>query len=349
MCYRRINPSKHENTCNIRDDNANELDNKKIDVNAQISAITSILELTFNILFLIFVVDNEGITMYNLSVAIILYDIILPYVFLMNTSHNKKRIVELGWENVFKNILGMSNNSVEQTTTRILDKKRTRTFTSDSRVQRKKKLKRNDSIKVFATPSSSQIQSKEDDSSSSVVLFNSGSSTCTHAEMNRCVILGAKESLKQNDYDKLINRIVSSMINFENDEKNYISCLKKLLNAQNSHIAGQVLTDIELEDEFPLVCKQIHRDRKKGPRCKGKYSKSLHPQESMNVQLPNSCNYQEENKIDIIPLRLKGELRDRIIMRREILKHIYKSCDRDKTFRLIENLIDLEEGFVQDD
>ena len=32
--------------------------------------------------------------------------VILPYVFLMNTSHNKNRVIEHGWTNVFNNILG---------------------------------------------------------------------------------------------------------------------------------------------------------------------------------------------------------------------------------------------------
>ena len=31
----------------------------------------------------------------------------------MNTSQNKNRIIELGWKNVLKNIIGLFNNSVE--------------------------------------------------------------------------------------------------------------------------------------------------------------------------------------------------------------------------------------------
>ena len=40
----------------------------------------------------------------------ILYLIILPYAFLMNTSHNKNQIIEHGWINVVKNMT--VNNSV---------------------------------------------------------------------------------------------------------------------------------------------------------------------------------------------------------------------------------------------
>ena len=199
---------------------------------------------------------------------------------------------------------------------------------------------------MFATSSSSQIQVHEEDCSSSVVLFNAEPSNGKYAEAPHCVSQDAKEVLNQDDYSKLINRIASCMIHYENDEKIYMSYLKKLLDVQNSHIAGQLLTDIEIQDEFPLVCKENHRDRKKEPRCKGKYSKSLAAHDSINVQLPSSCNNQEENRVDLIPLRLKGELRDRIIMRREILELIYKSFNRDNTYGLIEDLIDLEESFV---
>ena len=32
--------------------------------------------------------------------------VVIPYLFLMNTSYNKYRVVEFGWKNVLKNILG---------------------------------------------------------------------------------------------------------------------------------------------------------------------------------------------------------------------------------------------------
>ena len=38
----------------------------------------------------------------------IMYLILLPRVFLMNTSYNKSRIIEHGWRNIFKNTFGLS-------------------------------------------------------------------------------------------------------------------------------------------------------------------------------------------------------------------------------------------------
>ena len=39
----------------------------------------------------------------------IVYLIVLPRVFLMNTSHNRHRIIEHGWRNVLRNTLGISS------------------------------------------------------------------------------------------------------------------------------------------------------------------------------------------------------------------------------------------------
>ena len=36
----------------------------------------------------------------------LLYFVILPYTFLMNTRYNKNRVVEEGWKNVLRNVIG---------------------------------------------------------------------------------------------------------------------------------------------------------------------------------------------------------------------------------------------------
>ena len=45
--------------------------------------------------------------------TIIVYSILLPLAFLMNTSHNKTRILEYGWRNVLRNLLGMKQQTQE--------------------------------------------------------------------------------------------------------------------------------------------------------------------------------------------------------------------------------------------
>ena len=40
--------------------------------------------------------------------GMLIYMILLPRAFLMNTSHNKRRIIERGWKNCLRNTLGLS-------------------------------------------------------------------------------------------------------------------------------------------------------------------------------------------------------------------------------------------------
>ena len=79
---------------------------KKVEVNAQVTAIVSLFEFLGNVSHLFLLIYFKGTSYISLFHAISLYHIVLPYSFLMNTSENKNRIIEKGWIIVFKNILG---------------------------------------------------------------------------------------------------------------------------------------------------------------------------------------------------------------------------------------------------
>ena len=87
---------------------------RKVLVNAQVTAMISTLE------SLCFVIHVAGVaiigektttTIFLIMVFyMVLFLLLLPYSFLMNTSHNKNRIVEHGWKNVIRNLT--VNNSI---------------------------------------------------------------------------------------------------------------------------------------------------------------------------------------------------------------------------------------------
>ena len=81
-------------------------------VNAQVTAMVSLLELLSNVTYIIIVYFTVKTSYTTLIQIMILYMILLPYSFLMNTSHNKNRIVEYGWSNVIKNVLMKQKNAV---------------------------------------------------------------------------------------------------------------------------------------------------------------------------------------------------------------------------------------------
>ena len=85
---------------------------KKWKVNAQITAATTMVEFLGHLTFVIHLKLANGSNLASATHFEAIYAILIPYSLLKNTSDNKNRIIEAGWKNIFKNILGMKNNSV---------------------------------------------------------------------------------------------------------------------------------------------------------------------------------------------------------------------------------------------
>ena len=81
--------------------NQNEINMKKVKINAQVTSIVCIMETA--IVFINWILLNQPVRWISIFV---LYLIILPYFHLVNTSHNKDRVVEYGWKNVLGNLFG---------------------------------------------------------------------------------------------------------------------------------------------------------------------------------------------------------------------------------------------------
>ena len=107
---RRINPSNNVPAAHLSD-NANEINMKKLQVNAQVTYFTSLLELIGNATIVVHVVYTKSATFSTLIHNMVFYCILSPHAFLMNTSHNKYRIVEYGWRNVICNLFRTVSNT----------------------------------------------------------------------------------------------------------------------------------------------------------------------------------------------------------------------------------------------
>ena len=87
---------------------------RKVLVNAQVTAMISSIESLFVIVHIAGVAIAGKKTTVTILMVMLLYMVlfllILPYSFLMNTSHNKNRIIEHGWKNVIQNLT--VNNSI---------------------------------------------------------------------------------------------------------------------------------------------------------------------------------------------------------------------------------------------
>ena len=109
-----MNPTQNP----IAEEHLSELSNtrnqRKLLVNAQITAVLSLIEVIYFFGYVITISAVKGTSSEAVIIIpillMILYLIILPYAFLMNTSHNKNHIIDYGWVNVVKNMT--INNSV---------------------------------------------------------------------------------------------------------------------------------------------------------------------------------------------------------------------------------------------
>ena len=107
IAFSKIDPRKSKIAAKNLSETVNETNMRKLKVNAQVTAMTSIIEALGNILqwsIWIFITKFAGYG--TLIQSILLYFVALPYVFLMNTSQNKERVIESGWFNVLKNAFG---------------------------------------------------------------------------------------------------------------------------------------------------------------------------------------------------------------------------------------------------
>ena len=85
---------------------------KKLKVNAQVTTINTLVEMTGSITYIIILAIMKGNTFNSFIYQQFFYNILLPFSFLSNTSDNKTRIVDVGWKNVMKNIIDNMRNQI---------------------------------------------------------------------------------------------------------------------------------------------------------------------------------------------------------------------------------------------
>ena len=109
-----MNPARNRVAAEHLSEASNALNMRRVLVNAQVTAMISFIEFVFFFGHVVGVSLAGGtspeVVIIVLVMYLVLYGVIAPYSFLMNTSHNKNRIVEHGWINIVKNMT--TNNSI---------------------------------------------------------------------------------------------------------------------------------------------------------------------------------------------------------------------------------------------
>ena len=324
-------------------------DMKKIMVNAQVTSIISILELSSMVLYAVIIKLNKGTSFFSLIYAMAVYDVILPYAFLMNTSHNKTRVVSLGWTNVILNILG-NNNTLQ---------KEDDVPNDNNSKHKKQALNKENKTNKDAKDEIFTITSHVNAEPTNVLEVNamlhvpfdetpSTSKTAFEMECYNMKPLSVNELLLKGCHQKSLNRLLLQMNNCGSDEDLYLEYFRCLVTVHNRRECGEVLPAVDLEKELSPSCKTDNQA--KDTKFKGKGISAKSSNSVIKTLIENDSSNQGDGNIRddcFYKIHLKSDLERRNIKRKGILDVIVSMNTSDQTFwDMIENLIDLEESFI---
>ena len=319
---------------------------RKILVNAQVKAMISLLELSSNVVYMVIIVSTVKTSYTTLIQVMFLYMIILPYAFLMNTSHNKKRIVEYGWSNVLKNLIIKPNNSIRDDNN---------------------SLKSN--IRPYHLPTTLQHQQVGEYSSSSAHISDiltedvktSGTASAVTSAVFSCVepcsskgtsipmVLNA-EKLEQEDEVtcaiRIDQRFISKMMEHIDDEPKYLDFFKDFVSFQEHCNEGKDPRQFQAEGEVSYYTTM--KSQSKNPSLNRRTKIHDHLHKSITY---SKCKAAASQNVIILNKELNADLKKSQIYKKEKRTHLLEFLrlytQRDSSYdALKEQLINIEEEFI---
>ena len=289
-----------------------------------------------------------------LAQVITLYMVILPYAFLMNTSHNKDRIIADGWRNVFRNLLGRYNHDTNSLP-----------LNQDCNTQQKKKaVSKNEedgkNNPIFVTsdepinivknirPSTITQPSYEQPSTSkNAKQFEKGPLDYLQLNAERLQHSYTTYSSETCMYikEKLKQQITELRLQIF-DEEDYLESFKCLVSYYNDYQVGNV--DLALNSDDSPSRHTIYVSRCLTKNIKKRHMSSKASNEDVNEKDKKVDSLQVADHYQNLIPRLKDTLRERVAMRKGVFESIYDPTRIEETSweNLIERLIDLEESLV---
>ena len=331
-------------------------DLKKVRVNAQVTAINTIIEMTFSVTYIIVLAVMKGTSLVSYVYAQLYYNILLPTIFLSNTSDNKFRIVELGWKNVLKNIINsmkVQTLAYSQIITESLDV---------LLIFKKKRLEIDcpDAVKVLGTGTGNTNDHEINDAivitrivrndivSKDIDQLNVPSSSSNIEHVEKSISETVSRSYEQLDASKLNpnyhdsqsmeKNILTLMMQEINYEEKYLVLFKNLVAVQQGYIVNETSISKDLQKDG-LSRSFLALQKSKG---KGKGKSLIHVQSERERQETNPNDPDNSN------FKISSDVRDRIQMRKSLLVEP-QLLQADAVKELVDQLITLEESFLKDD
>ena len=299
---------------------------KKVKTNAQVTSIVCIMEAA--ILFINWILLSQLVFWISIFV---LYLIILPYFRLVNTSHNKDRVVEYGWKNVLGNLFG--------------NKWRLITSCCNGRIQKNNvseicilnetdhNYKDNLELNVISTSRLSDIPCTSKGNYVTKQFYSPPTTSDT----------SSTDTIECSSIDKT-KQIISEMFRNIYNEKEYTRHLRSLVmhlsNKKYSFHDSQLTNDF-LPNSIPDVYRQRRLVKGKGKKS---FNNKMHSNQSPNVETILNVNQLQRS---IIPDHFIARKIHRTNIRDTLLQEIQSNFgNKEKLDILIEQLIHEEENFL---
>ena len=320
-----------------------ETNTKKVWVNAQVTGTIAFIEMILTVLYVVMIAYYGSSHFTTLLILMVLYDVILPYAFLMNTSHNKNRIIELGWKNVLKNMIFRSGGNSVEDITKETDKKTYRKFGKEG------KNKETNGPKVSTIVAFTKDKVDNNFVADSTMTHNKPSSSKgVDNPKPDFVSLSVNSLPKQRQNDETLMKLVLELKYFEGDENIYLKCIQRLVKFQESTKAGKTYSrEISEDDLIPNCLKGAKNKTHKSKGKRVRSPKNVLPGNDEKNDLPSKDTEEENHIVSNQRPRLTGDRKVRNSIRKRIIEQLNNSTGNEKLcYDLIEKLIDLEESFV---
>ena len=391
---RRMDPSKSEFVRKGLSERFSNRNMRKVKISAQVTATFTLLEAFGNcvnvVIWMSMASPVQDKSFYKqtgpLPTGMLLSFVLLPYIFLMNTGHNRSRVVDNGWANVLKNVLPCNSASLPNDNQRVDDNNPR----ENAQVQQSIKCKWgvfrsiNTKQRSIVKPFSNQDGCKDNNDSAIYTIFRkehclpSISNDVNSLNMNvpiyegPCTSKSAMQnytrSISQDDdsdlQDKesriyLRSQIVSSMLSNVRNEKLYIKYFTRLLSFEDALKNGHVSNDISSD----YLCTVSLADTTTKTKSKGK--KSKHSGYTLENQLGSSemKNNWCSDTIETVKEGIKdnehnciGDIKSRIEMRTIFLRSKidminsmqFNEYGESLYEEFFNRLIEMEEDFIED-
>jgi len=180
----------------------------------------------------------------------IFYLILLPHIFLMNTSHNKNRIIEYGWKNVFLNLVGRQSTSRES----IDDNARNASYNKKKSNQEENSVPNIHSNKIFMPRDTRNTLTLNNVKNRSTMKTNQTRIDLGNKEQSKKISEEAAMNIidiEEEEYQKeILRKLLSNMVQNINDKDKFMEHFNKMVVFRECYKQGKVLTELELESEI---------------------------------------------------------------------------------------------------